>query len=290
MPMVSPTLTATRTTAWTAEYVDTGASGAEAGYSPKDNQIIAKTGRPNDCRNSTVLPLYLFHKRRRNCEGRICVSSTEEPSDARSRHEHIVATRVCVGVCLLSLAMSTGTWNTLRNWCSMSPSARSSNRAKLAATATQSVNDLPAACADSVGFVPWWRRLHLVAADASTLSLGFCASTVTNPTSADQLAFGLASARRRNEAGRLAAQHPPERALDALRASRPYRSRRTAARGPRIPVPLGACHTEQARRRFLHACRAHRQRRFRLRAPCPHRVARALEQVTGTRNSGFLLP
>ncbi len=38
MPMVSPTLTATRTTAWTiTEYVDTGASGAEAGYSPKDN-------------------------------------------------------------------------------------------------------------------------------------------------------------------------------------------------------------------------------------------------------------
>ena len=66
--------------------------------------------------------------------------------------------------------MSTGTWNTLRNWCSMSPSARSRNRAKLAATATatQYVNDLPAACADSVGFVPWWRGLHLVAGDAST--------------------------------------------------------------------------------------------------------------------------
>ena len=187
--------------------------------------------------------------------------------------------------------MSTGTWNTLRNWCRMSPSARSRNRAKLAATgtATQSVNDLPAACTDSVGFVPWWRRLHLVAADASTLSLGFCASTVTNPTSADQLAFGLASARRRNEAGRLAAQHPPERALDALRASRPYRSRRTAAHGPRISVPLGACRTEQARRRFLHACRAHRQRRFRLRAPCPRRVARALEQVTGRGGAHLLV-
>ena len=103
------------------------------------------------------------------------------------------------------MAMSTGTWKTLRNWCCMSPSARSRNRAKLAATSTQSVSDLPAVCADSVGFVPWWRRLNLVAADASTLSLRFCASTVTKPTSVDQLAVGLASARRRNEAGRLAA-------------------------------------------------------------------------------------
>lgn len=43
MPMVSPTLTATRTTAWTiAEYVDTGASGVEADYSPKGRYSIAK--------------------------------------------------------------------------------------------------------------------------------------------------------------------------------------------------------------------------------------------------------
>ncbi|MFM9433548.1 hypothetical protein ACFDR9_000589 [Janthinobacterium sp. CG_23.3] len=199
--------------------------------------------------------------------------ATEEPSDALPATSSIGATRLCARVCVLSLARSSATWNSRRNWCTMSPSARSRNRAKLAAI--QSLNDWLAVRVDCADFVPCWRGPRLVAADASTFSFGFCASTVTNPTSADQLAIGLVSARRRNDGGRLAAQHPRELALDALPASRRSRSRRTAAHGPRIPVPLGACRTGLARRRFLHACRARRQRRFRLCAPCPHSAASA---------------
>lgn len=64
-------------------------------------------------------------------------------------------------------------------------------RAKLAATAIPALNDWLVARADGAGFVPRWHGLRLVAADASTLRFGLRASTVANPASADQIAFGL---------------------------------------------------------------------------------------------------
>lgn len=73
----------------------------------------------------------------------------------------------------------------------ISERAFSRARAKLAATAIPALNDWLLARADSAGFVPRWNGLRLVAADASTLRFGLRASTVANPASADQIAFGL---------------------------------------------------------------------------------------------------
>ena len=73
----------------------------------------------------------------------------------------------------------------------VSERAYSRARAKLAATAIPALNDWLVAHADDAGFVPRWHGLRLVAADASTLRFGLRASTVANPASADQIAFGL---------------------------------------------------------------------------------------------------
>ncbi|WP_306659535.1 IS4 family transposase, partial [Massilia scottii] len=73
----------------------------------------------------------------------------------------------------------------------VSERAFSKARAKLAATAIPALNDWLVEHAESAGFVPRWHGLRLVAADASTLRFGLRASTVPNPASADQIAFGL---------------------------------------------------------------------------------------------------
>ena len=73
----------------------------------------------------------------------------------------------------------------------VSERAFSRARAKLAATAIPALNDWLVARADGAGFVPRWHGWRLVAADASTLRFGLRASTVADPASADQIAFGL---------------------------------------------------------------------------------------------------
>ena len=64
-------------------------------------------------------------------------------------------------------------------------------RAKLSLTALPGLNDWVIQRAQHPGFVPLWRGLRLVAADASTVRFGVRASNVKGAALADQLAFGM---------------------------------------------------------------------------------------------------
>ncbi|WP_051068197.1 IS4 family transposase [Janthinobacterium sp. CG3] len=64
-------------------------------------------------------------------------------------------------------------------------------RAKLSLTAIPLLNDWLVARAEHHGFVPRWRGLRLVAADASTMRFGLRASHVKRAALADQILFGL---------------------------------------------------------------------------------------------------
>jgi hypothetical protein len=64
-------------------------------------------------------------------------------------------------------------------------------RAKLSLTAIPGLNAWLIARAETDGFVPRWRGLRLVAADASTLRFGLRASHVKRAALADQILFGL---------------------------------------------------------------------------------------------------
>jgi len=64
-------------------------------------------------------------------------------------------------------------------------------RAKLSLTAIPRLNDWLIARAGHDGFVPRWRGLRLVAADASTVRFGLRASHVKRAALADQILFGL---------------------------------------------------------------------------------------------------
>lgn len=64
-------------------------------------------------------------------------------------------------------------------------------RAKLSLTAIPRLNDWLIARAERDRFVPRWRGLRLVAADASTLRFGLRASHVKRAALADQILFGL---------------------------------------------------------------------------------------------------
>ncbi len=73
----------------------------------------------------------------------------------------------------------------------VSEQAFSQARAKLSVTAIPQLNDWLIQRAQHHGFVPLWRGLRLVAADASTVRFGVRASNVKRPALADQIAFGL---------------------------------------------------------------------------------------------------
>jgi hypothetical protein len=64
-------------------------------------------------------------------------------------------------------------------------------RAKLSLTAIPELNDWLIERAEYYGFIPRWRSLRLVAADASTLHFGLRASHVKRAALADQILFGL---------------------------------------------------------------------------------------------------
>ena len=64
-------------------------------------------------------------------------------------------------------------------------------RAKLSLIAIPRLNDWLIARAEQDGFVPLWRGLRLVAADASTVRFGLRASHVKRAALADQILFGL---------------------------------------------------------------------------------------------------
>lgn len=64
-------------------------------------------------------------------------------------------------------------------------------RAKLSLVAIPGLNDWLIARAERDGFVPLWRGLRLVAADASTVRFGLRASHVKRAALADQILFGL---------------------------------------------------------------------------------------------------
>jgi hypothetical protein len=64
-------------------------------------------------------------------------------------------------------------------------------RAKLSVTAIPALNDWLVKRADTDGFVPRWRGLRLVAADASALSFGRRACHSPRAANAEQIAFGL---------------------------------------------------------------------------------------------------
>jgi hypothetical protein len=64
-------------------------------------------------------------------------------------------------------------------------------RAKLSLTAIPLLNDWLVVRAEHYGFVPRWRGLRLVAADASTVRFGLRASHVKRVALADQILFGL---------------------------------------------------------------------------------------------------
>jgi hypothetical protein len=73
----------------------------------------------------------------------------------------------------------------------VSEQAFSQARAKLSLTAIPRLNDWLIARAEQDRFVPRWRGLRLVAADASTLHFGLRASHVKRAGLADQILFGL---------------------------------------------------------------------------------------------------
>jgi hypothetical protein len=64
-------------------------------------------------------------------------------------------------------------------------------RAKLSLSALPQLNDWVIERAEHYGFIPRWRGLRLVAADASTMRFGLRASHVKRAALADQIAFGL---------------------------------------------------------------------------------------------------
>lgn len=64
-------------------------------------------------------------------------------------------------------------------------------RSKLSLTAIPQLNDWLIERAEHYGFIPRWRGLRLVAADASTLHFGLRASHVRRAALADQILFGL---------------------------------------------------------------------------------------------------
>ena len=64
-------------------------------------------------------------------------------------------------------------------------------RAKLSLTAIPLLNDWLVARAEQHGFVPRWRSLRLVAADASTVRFGLRASHLARAALPDQILFGL---------------------------------------------------------------------------------------------------
>ncbi|WP_144021125.1 IS4 family transposase [Caballeronia sordidicola] len=64
-------------------------------------------------------------------------------------------------------------------------------RAKLSLRALPQLNDWVIERAEHYGFIPRWRGLRLVAADASTMRFGLRASHVKRAALADQIAFGL---------------------------------------------------------------------------------------------------
>lgn len=69
-------------------------------------------------------------------------------------------------------------------------------RAKLSLTAIPELNDWLIERAEHYGFIPRWRGLRLVAADASTLHFGLRTSHVKRAALADQILFGPPSRRR----------------------------------------------------------------------------------------------
>lgn len=73
----------------------------------------------------------------------------------------------------------------------VSEQAFSQARAKLSLTAIPRLNDWLIARAEQDRFVPRWRGLRLVAADASTVRFGLRASHVKRAALADQILFGL---------------------------------------------------------------------------------------------------
>ena len=64
-------------------------------------------------------------------------------------------------------------------------------RVKLSLTAIPELNDWLIQRADHYGFIPRWRELRLVAADASTMRFGLRASHVSRAALVDQILFGL---------------------------------------------------------------------------------------------------
>lgn len=73
----------------------------------------------------------------------------------------------------------------------VSEQAFSQARARLSLIAIPRLNDWLIARAEQDGFVPRWRGLRLVAADASTVCFGLRASHVKRAALADQILFGL---------------------------------------------------------------------------------------------------
>ncbi|MBG6073671.1 MULTISPECIES: IS4 family transposase [unclassified Polaromonas] len=73
----------------------------------------------------------------------------------------------------------------------VSEQAFSQARAKLSLDAIPQLNDWLIERARHYGFLPLWRGLRLVAADASTVRFGVRTSNVNCPALADQIAFGL---------------------------------------------------------------------------------------------------
>lgn len=73
----------------------------------------------------------------------------------------------------------------------VSAHAFSRARAKLSATALPALNDWLLHQAGAAGLLPTWQGLRLVAADATKLHFGHCASHVPRAACAEQIAFGL---------------------------------------------------------------------------------------------------
>lgn len=73
----------------------------------------------------------------------------------------------------------------------VSEQAFAQERAKLSLTAIPALTDWLVASAEQHGFVPRWRRLRLVAADASTLRFGLRASRLPHAALPDKILFGL---------------------------------------------------------------------------------------------------
>lgn len=73
----------------------------------------------------------------------------------------------------------------------VSEQAFAQTRAKLSPSAIPGLNDWLIARAEQDRFVPHWRGLRLVAADASTVRFGLRASHVKRAAPADQILFGL---------------------------------------------------------------------------------------------------